>query len=283
MHPAPSRFFSPEGHIPEDNQSWRSRLEQVKDDINEDTIDDSIIIRAAKKAGRHRSEDRLGWRSEYWRPLLGSDALKDLRFSIIEFLRGECTDHFYQSVAGSRLTALSKPDNRGIRPIGITDVLRKLAGRVLNILYRDHIRDSLISQDGRVLQFGVGHSHGAQMCAMAAQEHLRLHPQHAIFSLDLKNAFNCVSREAIALGINRLGEKQGRAMLGFCLAMYSRTNSLSYFLSTGERKSVDAKTGVTQGCVLGSAFFCLAIQPIIEEARVYLRPRRTRILHRRRH
>ena len=58
LHPAPSCFFSPEGHIPEDNQSWRSRLEQVKDDINEDTIDDAIVIRAAKKAGRHRSEDR---------------------------------------------------------------------------------------------------------------------------------------------------------------------------------------------------------------------------------
>ena len=37
-------------------------------------------------------------------------------------------------------------------------------------------------------------------------------------------------------------------------------------ITASERKRVNAKTGVTQGCVLGSAFFCLAIQPIIEEA-----------------
>ena len=64
---------------------------------------------------------------------------------------------------------------------------------------------------------------------MAAQEHLRLNPTHAIFSLDLKNAFNCVDRAAIARGINRLGEARGRAMLGFFLAMYSKTNPLRSF------------------------------------------------------
>mmetsp|Transcript_9276 Transcript_9276/g.42242 ORF Transcript_9276/g.42242 Transcript_9276/m.42242 type:complete len:185 (-) Transcript_9276:433-987(-) len=102
-------------------------------------------------------------------------------------------------------------------------MLRKLAGRVLVILYRNHIRDAIISKNDRVLQFGVGFSHGAQMCAMAAQEHLRLNPTHAIFSLHLKNAFNCVDREAIAHGINKLEEAKGRAMLGFFPAMYSNT------------------------------------------------------------
>ena len=55
-------------------------------------------------------------------------------------------------------------------------------------------------------------------------------------------------------------------MLGIFLATYPGTTELSYFLQNGERQSVSAATGVTQGCVLGSILFALGTHPIIVEA-----------------
>ena len=55
-------------------------------------------------------------------------------------------------------------------------------------------------------------------------------------------------------------------MLGIFLATYPGATELSYFLHNGERQSISATTGVTQGSVLSSILFALGTHPIIVEA-----------------
>lgn len=47
--------------------------------------------------------------------------------------RGALPDLAAAAFAGARLVALNKPDNAGIRPIGVPLVWRRVAGRLFNL------------------------------------------------------------------------------------------------------------------------------------------------------
>ena len=156
LHPEPSqKVFSPKDTATDGGQSWEAKLLDWKRDINPDSIETYHVAQAIRNAAKRRTHDRWGWRAEFTFPILSSpDLLKLFHGFILDFLRCECTEKLYRDVAGSRLTANLKPNNRGIRPIGITDIIRKIAERTIAIRHRDDIRDALISEDGRVLQLG---------------------------------------------------------------------------------------------------------------------------------
>ena len=272
LNPPPSEPHDITRQLDGPDGGWRRKAAAWALEVR---FDDAHILAGIKNAKRQTSPDRWGWRPEFWLPALNSETVPGVLEPLVRrLLRGHTLQAINTAMAGSRLSALSKPHRVGstahagidIRPVAVTDILRKLAARVLKDANMNHINDFMISADGRVLQLGCGINHGVQKCAIAVSEHRRLHPTDAIFSLDATNAFNRVSRVAVARGIERLGADSGRSMLPFFLSMYGKPAVLSYFHDDNTKHDIVSTTGVAQGDVLGSILYCLATHPIITDA-----------------
>jgi hypothetical protein len=242
-------------------REWGLELDIAEDDV----------LNAVRRCPKAKAADRWGWRGEYYTAIAhNGDILERLTEVVRRCLRGEIgsgirDSGIAQAMSGARLVALAK-ERGGIRPIGVTDVLRRLAGRVLVSVYRDDLAAHFVSPSGRVVQFAVGRPHGSTTCCIATNEHLRLHPDEAVMNGDVKNAFNETMRLAMAAGIAQLKCRGGRAMMAFFLWNYGRTSDLSFFGEDGVRNIIKGESGSTQGCALGTVLFCLATFPLIVEA-----------------
>ena len=104
-------------------------------------------------------------------------------------------------LCGANLTPLRKADD-GVRPVAVGETLRRLVGKTL-------LSTPLMKQQVGALapiQCGVGVSGAAEAVAMGTQalvDKLGSNGQWAMLKVDLTNAFNCVSRDAILKGALR--------------------------------------------------------------------------------
>lgn len=87
------------------------------------------------------------------------------------------------------------------------------------------------------MQFVVGWKSCSQALNTAVQETLALIPTWISARIDVKNAFNSKSREAMAEGIAACPQDGGREVLAF--------------FAEGVAHTVKGKAGCTQGCSLG--------------------------------
>ena len=153
--------------------------------------------------------------------------------------------------AGARLTALSKK-NRDIRPIAAGEILRRLVSKCMCIMHKE-----AAAQHFKGFQYGVATPAGAERMihfvrkTMAAHE---LDTDWVVLKVDLKNAFNCVSRARIL-----------ELVLAHAPDMYHwvdwcyRTSSVLTFSDF----RVASREGVQQGDPLGPFLFSLVIHDLI--------------------
>ena len=92
---------------------------------------------------------------------------------------------------GARLIAISKGENKGVRPIAIGTILRKVISSAIAI----NVKSRLPSFFGPC-QCGVGMPGGAENVVHGVRMLLEDNPGSVVVSLDLSNAFNTVSRSA---------------------------------------------------------------------------------------
>ena len=135
--------------------------------------------------------------------------------------QGYLPPKYRDHLAGGRLIALSKHPKTGVRPICISDALRRLVAKGLNAQCKSSFTQIFHHEYPRALQFGANLMNGATVTHMfqivnsvahRAAESLDDDPI-AIAALDLKNAFNTLTRSHLIQAL-----QQGRPQFpdGLC-------------------------------------------------------------------
>lgn len=206
-----------------------------------------------KNSKRKKAADALGWRM---------DVIKELNSEAINAICKLCkriavdtsfiSDNLKPFFFGARLIPIGKKGG-GIRPIAIGTIFHKLISSAIMLNIKEHL-PGIFSP----VQFGVGIPGGAENIIHGIRNLLGDHPDWALVSLDLTNAFNSVSRNFF---INQVYQKFPN-ILPWVWQCYGQH---SHLLIRGA-DPIPSACGVRQGDPMGPFLFCLAIQPFLEEA-----------------
>ena len=158
-------------------------------------------------------------------------------------------------LAGGSLTALNKvkpgcpPD---IRPIAVGETLRRLMGKCLCAVIKDKASELF-----HPLQFGVACSAGSEKIIHGLRKCIEDHwddEDFVVLKVDMRNAFNLVSRQAILDECASLFPE----LLPWVLWCYGTHSALWHPMGR-----VSSESGVQQGDPLGPLLFALVLQKII--------------------
>jgi Reverse transcriptase (RNA-dependent DNA polymerase) len=152
-------------------------------------------------------------------------------------------------------------DPTKLRPISMGSALRRIAGKYIMTVYGPSFAEYLLPQG----QYGIALNGGLQLmvdCARA-QLHRYLegpHPTRALLLLDLKNMFNCVSRQALRDTLQ--ANPQFSPLTPFFDLLYNQPNTCYYQDSTGALGTFTQEEGVAQGCPLRPVGACLVLHQL---------------------
>jgi len=154
------------------------------------------------------------------------------------------------AVAQSTLSLVPKPDG-GARPIGVGELIRRVAGRIAMSIAAPPVRAALEAADQYALtQFGTALAYRRVAAAAATSSW--------VLQLDLRNAYNEVHRAAV------LAAAPDSPILGPLISTLYRVPS-AMFIPKLQRRLLVTR-GVVQGCPLSSALFACALARITTAA-----------------
>jgi len=254
LHPA-----DPGGDHPvPDNLKREGDIHAAQVNISRDDV-----LKAVTSAPKRKSEDGFGWKVEFIVHLMSDSNALDALSNILQYMcRGSLPELTAAAFRSARLVALLKPDPGGVRPIGIPLVWRRVAGRIFNARCKDALMTVFIGLEGRVVQFALGRPSGPQSMSIAIQELLAANPTWVLISLDVKNAFNSLSRLAMAKGVMTSPMKYS---FGFFHMCYHTPAQLIYHAASKVYKLM-SRSGATQGTADGMQHFSLGQHPLLVEA-----------------
>ena len=154
----------------------------------------------------------------------------------------------------SRLTPLVKPDG-GIRPIACGELIWRLISRTLVRHYSS--RSMLLPW-----QFGVGTKGGVEPVTRALELALSgdlPRPYTHVTSLDFSNAFNALSRSALAAGLL----EHAPALFRAGKWAYNKPSQLIVLGEDRESVVILSSNGVRQGDPLGPLFFSIGARNVL--------------------
>ena len=165
-------------------------------------------------------------------------------------------------LCASRLTPLNKPDVGGVRPITCGELFFRVCVRC--ILREWGVEDSLLP-----CQMGVGTKGGVEpICEYVQQilDGVQEGDTTTMYSLDSTNAFNTMSRKAIAAAVKAFAPKF------FRLAKWAYDTPAPLVVGVGEEQTVlESAEGVRQGDPLGPFLFSLGFRPLLEQLKANVR------------
>ena len=167
------------------------------------TIDDAAIATAAmrtKGAAGPSGLDADGWRRILVSKNFGNIG-KDLRSAIAKMTQLLCTREVLnedntdttsiESYTACRLIPLEK-ETRGVRPIGIGEVLRRIIGKAIIAEIKPDIAES-----AGCMQLCAGQKSGCEAAAHAMKYIFEEEESDAVLLIDASNAFNSLNRSAL--------------------------------------------------------------------------------------
>ncbi|KAJ9447708.1 hypothetical protein DIPPA_05626, partial [Diplonema papillatum] len=186
-----------------------------------------IVIKTLRALPRGTAPGPSGLSAQHLLDLVspGSPIRAPLVAVIARIATGSLPDEARPHGFGARLVALEKKDG-GLRPIACGEVLRRMAAKIL-------ARDKSVVQAVKPIlercgQTGVGMKSGADamVCAMrcVGEAYRRDGQGRGILKVDLQNAFNKVSREAILQAV----AESAPGLLPYAIAAYGRRSRLSF-------------------------------------------------------
>ena len=198
--------------------------------------------------------DADGWRRILISSVYGT-ATTDLRCAIAEFIKKLCTVTLQeddvdtiQSFTACRLIPLNK--NPGLRPIGVGEVLRRIAGKVLM-----HISKDSVSEAEGSLQLCAGQESGAEAAIHAMHDIFADNDTEAVLLIDAENAFNSINRKVMLHNISVLCP-----IISIYITNCYSSPARLFITGGGEIKSLE---GTTQGDPTAMAAYALAVTPLL--------------------
>ena len=228
----------------------------VYEDINE-----SLVLKAVIKT--KGGCDPSGFDADNWRRIFaskqfGSSSL-DLRKSFAKFVKSLCTTNIHLENTGSeksleaftanRLIPLNK--NPGLRPIGVGEVLRRIAGKVVMYVSKKDVKEAAGS-----LQVCAGQEAGSQAAVHAIYDIFQKDDTEAVLLVDAENAFNSINRKAMLHNIS-IACPILTTFISNCYTIPARLFVVGNF----ELKS---REGTTQGDPTAMAAYALGVTPLIQ-------------------
>ena len=147
-----------------------------------------------------------------------------------------------------RLIPLDK--NPGLRPIGIGEVLRRIAGKVVVT----HFRTEIVTSVGS-LQVFEGQEAGCESIIHAMQAIYEDETCEAVLLVDASNAFNSINRNVFLHNVSIICPAIA-VYVKNCYSLHSR----QFIIGGNEIRSCE---GTTQGDPIAMAVYAIAIIPMI--------------------
>ena len=213
---------------------------------------------------RHVSSDRFGWQPYHMRCFVARPSLmKQLKTICDIFMKGDVPQDIADMYAGGALHATSKPTG-GVRPLTIGELFRRIFARCANLERRDLWCKRLFNTEEYVLQYAVGLPSGSQRLHTAVKVILGSDASLAMLDIDIVNAFNTIGRRHVERAfVHLFGAKGGYDVLRFLLQFYG-TDGIIDFVTPSGVKHILSKTGSQQGDPLGSIYFAVGFQIVLE-------------------
>ncbi|KAL2630234.1 hypothetical protein R1flu_014920 [Riccia fluitans] len=153
-------------------------------------------------------------------------------------------------LGASHLLASEKPSG-GVRPIAVGEELYRLIARSLGFQFRETLVDHFSP-----LQFGMATCGGCKTIIHGLRATLDLHPDWVFLQVDIRSAFNTVSREALfhelSVAIGSLDQ-----LFPFVSSFYACHSPLyfSHCSCEDEVSLLSSESGTRQGDPLGGSLF----------------------------
>ena len=222
--------------------------------IKFENIDGEAVRKAAlrTKGGSGPS----GMDGEGWKRIFTSNSYGDSCVNICKAFAAvirklcinECEQTSLEAFLACRLIPLDK--NPGLRPIGVGEILRRIAGKVVTATLKDEILHSIGS-----LQVCAGHDAGCEALIHAMKAIFEEEETEAVLLVDASNAFNTVNRNVFLHNIKVICPPLA-TFVHNCYALPSRL----FVIGGTEIKSSE---GTTQGDPASMAIYAIAIIPLI--------------------
>ena len=203
-----------------------------------------------------------GLNSDGIKRILGSKKFgrksKDLCYEVARVARRLCTEktnpNSLKSFTACRLIPLSKDSGKGIRPIGIGEVLKRVIGKAV----MSHLKRDVMGSAG-TLQACSGQRAGCEAAIHSMRKVYEDPATECVLLIDATNAFNSMNRAVALHNIEFVCPP---------LAMYLRntySEAVNLFIrDKGDVITLQAGEGTTQGDPPASGFYAVNTVPIIE-------------------
>ena len=243
----------PEAKEPPENALLTDKEKPVHP-IKFEMIDAEMVRKAASrtKGGAGPSGlDANGWCRILTSNCYGtssSDLCKTLALVIKRLCTEKVNSTSIEALLASRLIPLDK--NPGLRPIGVGEILRRIAGKVVTAA----LRQEIISSVG-CLQTCAGLEAGCESTIHAMRTKFDQEESEAVLLVDASNAFNAINRKAFLHNVGIVCPP---------LAVFVRNcyaENLRLFVIGGVELS--SREGTTQGDPVAMAIYAVAIIPLI--------------------
>jgi hypothetical protein len=213
------------------------------------SIDESDLCKAVAQMDFKSAGGPSGLRISHLRDSILSDT--DITKSIAALFERTVSGANHSAELASllgdcRLIALSKPDG-GVRPIAIGECNRRIIGKILVKKFAHEVRS-----DHEPLQVGVGTPDGSIAVIHSASAFLALHPNGVLMNIDIKNAFNTMSR--VAMFDHYRQNPELSRLVPILQLFYMRTGNLLVH-DGGNGFIIHSNTGSQQGCNFGTSFW----------------------------
>ena len=228
---------------------------------------ESINAESVRKAAlnTHGGAGPSGVDADGWRHILvsrnfgvASEELRSEYANTIKLLCTEKVDHIstpqntitsnIEALLGCRLIPLDKCP--GLRPIGVGEVLRRIAGKAVMAVVKEDVQTSAGS-----LQVCAGQAGGCEAAIHGMRTVFEDEETDAILLIDAANAFNSINRDAMMKNIGRICPI-AYVYAYNCYSVHARL----FVLGGAEIKS---KEGTTQGDPTSMALYALGSLPLI--------------------
>ena len=232
---------------------------QVHPVVYEQITAESVLTAALNTRG---GAGPSGMDADGWRHILASriygGAADDLRREFANMVKLLCTEEVVidqsnnsptssiEAFLACRLIPLDK--NPGLRPIGVGEVLRRIAGKIVMSLIKTDVQDAVGS-----LQLCAGQAGGCDAAIHAMRTIYEDDATDAVLLIDAANAFNSMNRQSMLLNIGRL------CPIVYTYAFNCYATHARLFVTGGQE--LKSREGTTQGDPPAMAFYALGLLP----------------------